>query len=116
MSGVSLAIRRVILFTHNLADMAHFYRDILGLKVVGEEPGWLDLDGGGCRLALHEARFDGAEGPAKIAFFAEDVAAARAELITRGATGFGEVKAFGTLRLCDGIDPDGNAVQLSNRP
>ncbi|WP_374135014.1 hypothetical protein [Sphingomonas sp.] len=38
--------------------MTHFYRDILGLKVVGAEPGWLDLDGGGCRLALHEAQFE----------------------------------------------------------
>lgn len=115
MSDFALAVRRIIIFTPNLRAMAHFYRDLIGLPVVGEERGWLDLDAGGCRLALHEARFDGAEGPIKIAFFAPDVADARATLIARGVTGLGQVKAFGELRLCDGVDPDGNAVQLSNR-
>jgi hypothetical protein len=56
------------------------------------------------------------EGPIKLAFFAENVAVMRDMLVARGAVSFGPVKSFGALRLCDGFDPDGNAVQLSNRP
>ena len=116
MSGLSLAIRRIIMFTPNFAPMADFYRNVIGLSVIEDAPGWLDLDAGACRLAIHEASFEGAEGPMKIAFFAEDVSAARAALIDRGVTTLGEVMTFGDLQLCDGADPDGNAFQLSNRP
>lgn len=48
-------------------------------------------------------------------FHADDVAAARADLMARGAR-IGPVKTFGALRLCDGSDPDDNRFQLSNRP
>lgn len=114
MSG--LALRRTIVFTRNLAAMRRFYQDVIGLAVVGEEPGWVDFDAGGVRIALHETKATMAEGPIKLAFYAEDVAAMRETLAARGATTFGPAKSFGSLCLCDGFDPDGNAIQLSNRP
>jgi len=42
------------------------------------------------------------------------VAALRAELVARGAS-FGKVRQGETFCLCDGKDPDGNPIQLSNR-
>jgi len=48
-------------------------------------------------------------------FHADDVAAAREDLVSRGAK-MGPVKIFGDLHLCDGDDPDENRFQLSNRP
>jgi catechol 2,3-dioxygenase-like lactoylglutathione lyase family enzyme len=112
-------IRRLILFTHRLAAMRDFYRDVIGMTVVEEDKGWIDLASGGCNIALHAAAkpatdIDGTDMPHKITFYAEDVAAARADLVARGAK-LGMIKTFGTLHLCDGADPDGNRVQLSNR-
>jgi hypothetical protein len=46
-------------------------------------------------------------------FHAKDVAATRAKLVSRGAV-FRKVHE-GAFRLCDGKDPDGNPIQLSNR-
>ena len=46
-------------------------------------------------------------------FYAKDVAATREKLVTRGAK-FGKVHE-GEFCLCDGKDPDGNPIQLSNR-
>lgn len=109
-------LRRAIIFTRDLAGMTRFYRDVIGLTVIETSQGWVDLDAGGSRVALHGTNADMPEGPIKLAFFAEDVAAMRAALVARGASSFGPVKAFGELHLCDGFDPDGNAVQLSNRP
>jgi hypothetical protein len=47
-------------------------------------------------------------------FFADDVAALRETLVSRGAK-FGKVRSGEVLCLCDGKDPDGNPIQLSNR-
>ena len=113
-------MRRVIIFTHNFAAMRDFYRDMFGLEVVEEDKGWADLAAGGCNIAIHAAGKGvkigpDFEGPHKIVFHADDVAAAREDLVSRGAK-MGPVKVFGHLQLCDGDDPDENRFQLSNRP
>jgi catechol 2,3-dioxygenase-like lactoylglutathione lyase family enzyme len=108
-------IRRVILFTTNFAVMRDFYRDVIGLEVLDEQAGWADFDAGLIRLALHEAKFDGADGPFKLAFYCEDVEAGCAELSRRGAK-MGGIVRFRNIALCDGQDPDGNWFQISSRP
>lgn len=102
---------RVILFARDLKALTTFYRDVLGLTIRqgSAAEGWVDFGS----LALH--RGTPAPGSAKIAFFAEDVAKMREGLVGRGAK-FGKVKDFGDLVLCDGEDPEGNRIQLSNRP
>jgi len=113
-------MRRVIIFTHNFAAMRDFYRDMFGLQVVEEDDGWADLTAGGCNIAIHAAGKGASTasdrtGPHKVVFHADDVTAAREDLMSRGAK-MGPVKVFGDLHLCDGDDPDGNRFQLSNRP
>ena len=116
---MSYKMARVIIFTHQFAAMRDFYRDSFGLTMVEEDDGWADMAAGGCNIAIHAAGpgvtiGPDFEGPHKIAFHTEDVAAARADLVAKGVA-MGPVKAFGDLQLCDGDDPDGNRVQLSNR-
>ncbi|MBS0480196.1 MAG: VOC family protein [Proteobacteria bacterium] len=116
---MSYAMRRVIIFTHNFAAIRDFYRDMFGLGVVEEDDGWADLSAGGCNIAIHAAGKGVTvgpdyEGPHKIVFHADDVVAARADLVSRGAR-MDEVKVFGDLHLCDGSDPDENRFQISNR-
>jgi catechol 2,3-dioxygenase-like lactoylglutathione lyase family enzyme len=109
-----MKMARVILFTAQMDRMSKFYGEILGLKQVSEEKGWREFDAGGVRIGLHSGPASpGRKGP-KIAFHAEDVAAQRAILVARGAT-FGKVRQGAVLCLCDGKDPDGNPIQLSNR-
>jgi catechol 2,3-dioxygenase-like lactoylglutathione lyase family enzyme len=50
---MTLQLRRIILFTADIQRLASFYQEVLGLPVVSREPGWVDLDAGGCRLAIH---------------------------------------------------------------
>ena len=89
---VSYQMRRVIIFTHNFAAMRDFYCDMFGLKVVEEDDGWADMAAGDCHIAIHAAGKGVTvgpdyEGPHKVVFYAHDVAAARADLISRGADG-----------------------------
>jgi catechol-2,3-dioxygenase len=105
---------RVILFTGQIDAMSKFYGEVLGLNQVSNEKGWREFDAGGSRIALHSGPSSpGRKGP-KIVFHANDVAAMRQTLVSRGAR-FGKVRQGDVFCLCDGKDPDGNPIQLSDR-
>jgi catechol 2,3-dioxygenase-like lactoylglutathione lyase family enzyme len=109
-----MKMARVILFTAQMDAMSAFYGQVLGLKQVTSEKGWREFAAGGARIALHSGPSSpGRKGP-KIVFYAKDVAALRETLVARGAK-FGKVRQGEILCLCDGKDPDGNPIQLSDR-
>ena len=109
-----MKMARVILFTGQMDAMSKFYGKVLGLNQVTNEKGWREFAAGGVRIALHSGPSSpGRKGP-KIVFHAKDVAAMRETLVARGAR-FGEVKQGEIFCLCDGKDPDGNPIQLSDR-
>jgi catechol 2,3-dioxygenase-like lactoylglutathione lyase family enzyme len=112
---MTLELRRVIIFTDEMATMAAFYGGVLGLEKAGEESGWVSFAAGAVEIALHRGgSMTGRRAP-KLAFFAADVAATRDDLISRGAR-MGRLLGSGDLAFCDGKDPDGNPFQISNRP
>ena len=110
----AMKMARVILFTSQMDAMSDFYGNVLGLKQIGEEKGWREFAAGRVNIALHSGPSSpGRKGP-KIVFYAANVAAMRETLVSRGAK-FGKVRQGEVLCLCDGKDPDGNPIQLSNR-
>jgi catechol 2,3-dioxygenase-like lactoylglutathione lyase family enzyme len=50
---MSLKMARVILFTPRMEEMSRFYGEILGLRLVCDEPGWREFAAGATRIALH---------------------------------------------------------------
>ena len=109
-----MEMARVILFTGRMEAMSWFYGEVLGLKQVTDEKGWKEFAAGGVKIALHSGPASpGKKGP-KIVFYAKDVAAERERLVGLGAK-FGKARIGEMFCLCDGKDPDGNPVQLSNR-
>ena len=109
-----MRLARVIFFTGQMDAMSNFYGEVLGLKQVTEEKGWLEFTAGASRIALHSGPSSpGRKGP-KIVFYAKDVAALRDVLVARGAR-FGKVRVGEMFCLCDGKDADGNPIQLSSR-
>lgn len=111
---MKMEMARVILFTAQMDAMSTFYGEVLGLQQITNEKGWREFAAGGTNIALHSGPSSpGRKGP-KIVFYANDVAALRETLVARGAK-FGKVKQGEVLCLCDGKDPDGNPIQLSNR-
>jgi catechol 2,3-dioxygenase-like lactoylglutathione lyase family enzyme len=109
-----MRMARIILFTSQMDAMSTFYGDVLGLRRVSIEKGWQEFAAGGARIALHSGPSSpGRKGP-KIVFHAKDVAAVRDKLVARGAK-FAKVRQGDIFCLCDGKDPDGNPIQLSDR-
>jgi catechol 2,3-dioxygenase-like lactoylglutathione lyase family enzyme len=109
-----LEIRRIIIFTVNMVEMARFYRDVMGLQPVADEDNWKDFRAGTCNIALHKGASAVGKRPPKLAFYAADVAAMRATLIKRGAA-MGKLIAGRDIDMCDGKDPDGNPFTISSR-
>jgi catechol-2,3-dioxygenase len=109
-----MEMARVILFTGQIDEMSKFYGEVLGLSQITNEKGWREFAAGGARVALHSGPSSpGHKGP-KIVFHAKDVAAVRKTLVERGAR-FGKIRQGEVICLCDGKDPDGNPIQLSDR-
>jgi catechol 2,3-dioxygenase-like lactoylglutathione lyase family enzyme len=124
-----MRLGQVVLFVKDLARMRAFYQDALGLTPVSgtAAEGWLRLDAGGTVLALHAlpphvaAKVTITDPPRirddtaiKFTFQVEDVERAREAFAARGAR-MGETRRFGSLVFCDGVDPEGNVFQISNR-
>jgi catechol 2,3-dioxygenase-like lactoylglutathione lyase family enzyme len=109
-----MKMARVILFTSRIDEMSEFYGEVLGLKRITNEKGWREFAAGGARIALHSGPSSpGRKGP-KIVFYASNVSDLREKLVERGAR-FGKVRQGEMFCLCDGKDPDGNPIQLSDR-
>jgi catechol 2,3-dioxygenase-like lactoylglutathione lyase family enzyme len=109
-----MKMARVILFTGRMDAMSKFYGEVLGLRQITDEKGWREFAAGGATIALHSGPSSpGRKGP-KMVFHAKDVPALRATLVARGAN-FGKVRQGDIFCLCDGQDPDGNPIQLSDR-
>ncbi len=114
---MKFGLKRVIVFSKDVPKLARWYSAVFGMKVLEMDPGggWADLDGGGCRLGLHGGGCKRTEDCGhKFVFGVKDVGKARSTVVRRGAK-FGKVRKFGALHLCDGKDPEGNILQLSNR-
>jgi lactoylglutathione lyase len=109
----------------NVSDMSRsvaFYRDILGLAMKFESPGWSEFQTGATTLALHgaQARPGGGDrtpagpmaGTCSIGFSVEDLAATHRELSARGAqfvlAPTEQVNEGIRLAIC--VDPDGLAI------
>lgn len=112
---MTLSMRRSVLFTRDMPGMVSFYRDRLGLRLLSDEKGWKQFDADGCVIALHNGTSAVGRWPPKIGFWAEDIEAARQELIGRGAR-MSRLMSGGGLTRCEGKDPDGNPFQISDRP
>jgi len=118
-----MRMSRLILFVSDLDAMVNFYREKLGLAVIsGEGTGFVCLDGGGCQLALHELPGGGKEknpppredSYLKFVFYSKTVEEDAAKLKNQDVR-MREIVRFGSIIMCDGIDPEGNIFQISSR-
>jgi catechol 2,3-dioxygenase-like lactoylglutathione lyase family enzyme len=111
---MKLEMRRVIIFTADMAAMTRFYRDVMGLRQMTDDEDWKEFNAGACNIALHHGKPSLGKRSPKISFHVADVAAARGALMRRGAA-VGKVISAKAFDFCDGKDPDGNPFQVSSR-
>jgi catechol 2,3-dioxygenase-like lactoylglutathione lyase family enzyme len=110
---------------YNVEDMeraVRFYRDVLGLRVVDQNPYWTSLDVGGVRIGLHwteggkipyVARDDhGPHAGACLTLRTDDIRSTVAQLRGRGVRFLGDVTDAEWGSLATFEDVDGNVLKL----
>ena len=115
-------IIEVILYVEDMNAQISFYRDKFGFEI--KNPAgmdeyrnelWVELDTGGCSLALHaggKRRF-GADAP-KFVFRVDDILAARQQLLDLEVE-MGEIRSAAPgIWVCDGVDPEGNKFSIES--
>ncbi len=126
-----LEAARVILFAKDLKAMLAFYEGILGLERLSspeDSEDFVSLSAGGIQISLHKIPQRYAKNikitdpptpresiPMKVAFRVENVDEMRARLESQGVE-MRKIQKGRNLCFCDGIDPEGNIFQISNRP
>src|ERR1700739_4503395 len=101
----TLSMRRIVLFHKAMPRMVAFYRDVLGFPLCKDEKGWREFDANGCIIALHNSTSEVGKRPPKVGCWAEDIEAARAELVARGDK-MSKILGDGLATRCEGKDPD----------
>src|SRR5258708_12931668 len=112
---MQLTLKRIMLFTPDMPRMTAFYRDVLGLPLRIDEPGFKEFDAGGCGIALHNGSSTVGARPPKLNFWSDDVAATREALIARGAK-LGKVMSGPDPTPRQGKNPHPNTYHTSNPP
>jgi len=118
-------LKNAIVFAKDLPRMRAFYEGGLGLRVIDEQEGWVELDAGGAAVALHAipagvaakiAIKDPPEvrerTPIKLSFEVDDIERAVEALRKTGARMFAVKREAGSLS-CDGVDPEGNVFRIA---
>jgi catechol 2,3-dioxygenase-like lactoylglutathione lyase family enzyme len=111
---------QIILFVKEMDRAVHFYRDILGLEVVFPQPPledysgemWVELDAGGCSLALHGGAEKSPEGSHEVIFKVDDLEHARQEILNAGIR-IAEIRLLEDgAPIAEGVDPDGHRFAI----
>lgn len=115
-------LMEVILYVQDMNTEVEFYSNKLGFKISYPQgvddyadQMWVTLNTGLCTLALHGGgkRRHGADSP-KIVFQADNILAAREELIQKGVE-LGDVRSAAPgVWVCDGADPEGNKFSIES--
>ena len=109
-------ISNVMLGTTDLAQSLAFYRDMLGLTVQAEMPGFVFLNGGGVTLSLSEAHAKLATpvaGGTEIVFGVTDVTAAHEALKRQGVEFLNAPRnVTGDQWAANFRDPDGHLLSI----
>ncbi len=120
-SVLQLQLAYSIIYVADLAAMAHFYSEVLGLPIVERNERFVAFGGAAAPLAL-EAGGPPVSGsrakdrnPTLCQFAVVDIAAAVASLATRGLAIEGEIRRGGFGALAFFRDPEGNRLALLER-
>jgi predicted enzyme related to lactoylglutathione lyase len=74
----------VIKFVAHMDRAVKFYRDVLGLQLEFESPGWSEFVTGETRLALHPASANNPAGAVELGFTVPDIQKFHQDMVAKG--------------------------------
>jgi predicted enzyme related to lactoylglutathione lyase len=106
-------LNTLLVYVHDMPRALAFYRDVLGLPLAMESPGWSQFDlGGGLALGLHMARGEmPAPAPGWVpGFSVDDVKAAKERILASPGDLTQDFHDIPGGVVIEFADPDGNRI------
>jgi lactoylglutathione lyase len=112
----------VIVFVRDMKRAVSFYRDVVGLPLKFETPGWTEFATGGATLALHASKAPGGErdnphetpaGRCRPGLSVPNLAEFHGRMTARGVPCVQEPQEVFGARVAQDLDPDGLAISVS---
>ena len=112
-------LTQIILFVEDMARAVHFYRDLLGLKIVYpqglpdySQEMWVEMEAGACTVALHGGAKTKPGDEHNLIFKVDNLKAARKELLEAGIE-IGEIRTLEDGQpIASGVDPGGHRFSI----
>jgi len=109
-----------IVFVSDMGKSVAFYRDVIGLTLRFESPGWTEFDTGGATLALHASEAQGSGEAAKHlpagrchpGLAVSDLDAFHRRMMEKSVVCLQEPRAVFGSRIAQYADPDGLAISV----
>lgn len=105
---------KTLLYVQEMSRAIRFYRDVMGLKVKLESPGWSEVVRGDTIIGLH-AGGDGTQTNMPLSFQVADLDSALQEIQRGGGkiVDLPESRPGEPIRLARFADPEGNVVMIT---
>ena len=103
------------LVVDDLEAQRRYYRDVVGLKERSVDEGAVDFEVGSnmFELVAKSSRIQTAHRGFQIGFAVSNIAAVRAELISRGIEPVGDIESVNGMYWCYFKDPEGNLYEIT---
>ena len=109
-----MRVNYAIVFVGDMKRAVAFYRDVIGLPLRFESPGWTEFATDGATLALHLSEGpDTAPGGCRPGLSVPDLDAFHKKMVGGNVRCIQEPKAMFGARLAQYADPDGLAISVS---
>jgi lactoylglutathione lyase len=117
-----MRVNYAIVFVSDMKRAVAFYRDVVGLPLKFESPGWTEFATDGATLALHASERPGAEtddphkvpaGRCRPGLSVADLDEFHKRMVANGVTCLQEPKEVFGARIAQYVDPDGLGISVS---
>jgi lactoylglutathione lyase len=114
-------VNYAIVFVSDMKRSVSFYRDVLGLPLKFESPGWTEFATGGATLALHASKGSGAEkdnpqespaGRCRPGLSVPNLDEFHRRMVEKNVPCIQEPKDVFGARVAQYVDPDGLAISV----
>jgi lactoylglutathione lyase len=118
-----MRVAYAIVFVSDMQRSVAFYRDVLGLTLKFETPGWTEFATEGATLALHKSEGPGAKddpqavpaGRCRPGLSVANLDEFHQRMIEQNVSCVQEPRAVFGVRIAQYVDPDGPGISVSER-
>jgi lactoylglutathione lyase len=111
-----MRVTYAIVFVSDMQRAVFFYRDVLGLPLKFESPGWTEFATDGATLALHASEAANPPGQCRPGLSVRNLDEFHQKMVERNVPCVQEPKEMFGAKIAQYVDPDGLSISVGEEP